>query len=203
MHRTLSLALATVALVVRPVAADESKPKADEPPIKAKLVAKKATYTLDLGGKSADDYVKEIKEGEKTGKVPSAPTVELELELTNTSGKDVQFYATGDPVTLSLELKGPSAVAVKPRLGFTADFRLPKAMTLAAGKTHTIKITSLRHGFRGTAESAYWAAPGEYTITARFNTSINPPPTGTKPDEKGFGKVTLASEPVKVKVEKK
>ena len=203
MTRVFQVGLLVAAAAVLAARADDAKPKADESPIKAKLVAKKTTYTLDLGGQTAEEYKKAIKDSEKTGKPPAVPTVEMELELTNTSGKDVQFYDSGDPITVELVLKGPGAMSVKPLVATTSDFRLPRAKTLAAGKSYTIKISNLRYGFRGIAESAYWTEPGEYTLSAEFRTSIKPPPEGVKPDENGFGKVTLKSEPVKIKVEKK
>jgi hypothetical protein len=190
------LALLLAAAVVR--GADK------EPPLKAKLVAAKTTYTLDLDGKTGEDYRKMLTEAEKKGgRLPAAPQVELTLELTNTSAKDVEFYLSGDPVVLTLELKGPGAVSVKPPGAFTTDFRLGKPTTLAAGKSQTIKISALQYGFRGASESAYWTEPGDYTLSAALVTATKPPPEGVKPDGAGFGKVTIAAEPVKIKVEAK
>jgi hypothetical protein len=74
-------------------------------------------------------------------------------------------------------------------------------MTLAPGKTYSMPIKSLQHGFRGVSKSTYWTEPGEYTITASFKTAISPAPKGSKEAEKGFGNALLVSEPVKVKVE--
>jgi hypothetical protein len=196
--------LSTLMFAALPLAtADEAKPKGTDLPIKAKLIAKKTAHTLDLGGKTAEDYKKALKEGEKSGKLPPAPAVELELELTNTSAKDVAIYTTGDPVMVEFVLKGPGAVTLKPLLAVTREFRVPRSMTLAAGKTYSIKLNSLRAGFRGISELSYWTEPGEYTLSANFRTGINPAPEGTKADDKGFGEVTLKSEPVTIKVEKK
>ena len=197
------LCCTALALLAAPLLGRAADAKPGDLPIKAKLVAKTTTFTLDLGGKTAEEFRKLLKDGEKTGKLPMAPVVEIELELTNTSAKDVVFWKNGDPVSLTLELKGTGAVSVKPMLAFTANFAVPSPMVLAAGKTYTIKIGSLRYGFRGIAESAYWTEPGEYTLKAGFVTAVNPAPEGTKPDREGFGKVTLTSEPIKIKVEKK
>jgi hypothetical protein len=198
-------------LIVLPasVRADEKKAdekKADEKeklPVTAKLVAKKATYTLDLGDKSADEFKKAIEEGKKTGKVPPAPAVELVLEITNTSEKDVEIWFKGDAVTVDLDLKGPGALSAGAAGAFTTDIRLPEAMTLAAGKTHSIPFASLQYGFRGTGMRAYWTEAGDYTLAATFKTGIKPAPKDAKNLENGFAKVTLTSEPVKIKVEAK
>jgi hypothetical protein len=179
------------------------KPKADLP-VKAKLTGDKTTFTLDLGGMTGEEFRKALKEAEKKGgKFPEPPKVDLVLELTNTSAKDVEIYIGGDQVMLQLELKGPGAVSVKPLLAFTTDFRGPRPTTLGPGKSFLVQISGLKYGFRGVAESAYWTEPGDYTLTASFVTALTPSPDGVKPDEKGFGKVTLTTEPIKLKVEAK
>jgi hypothetical protein len=186
--------------------ADETKkdePKPADLPIKAKLIAKKDTYSLDLGGKTAEEYRKALKEAEPTGKVPDAPAVELSLELTNTSDKEVQFWVSGDPVQVVLDLKGDGALTLTPRRAFTREFRVPKPMALAPGKSHTIPINALQFGTRGVAQQAYWTQPGEYTLGASFNTAISPAPKGSKEGENGFGRVVIAAEPIKIKVESK
>jgi hypothetical protein len=205
MHWTtlLSAALLVFPLAARADDAKKEEPKAADLPITAKLVAKKATYTLDLDGKSAEDFQKEVKAGEKTGKLPKPPEVDLALELTNTTDKEVQLWISGDPVQVALELKGTGAVSVAPLRASTREFRVPKAMTLAPGKTHTIPITSLTYGFRGNSNQAYWTEAGEYTLTAKFNTAISPAPKDSKEAEGGFGRVTLKTEPIKLKVEAK
>jgi hypothetical protein len=181
--------------------ADE-KPKAPDLPVTATIVAKTATYKLDLGGKTADDFKKELKDAEKSGKLPAPPAVEMTLELKNTSKEDVQVWVGGDPFVISLELKGTGAVNVKPQLAFTTDFRGPKPIKIEAGKTHSIPLTSLKYGFRGASEMAYWTEPGEYTLSASIKTGISPAPKDTKAQD-GFGVVTLTTEPIKIKVEAK
>jgi hypothetical protein len=203
MMRTYLTALALVIAAATPARADDKKdePKSADLPVKATLVAKTATYKLDLGGKSAEEFRKLLKEGEKTGQLPAAPKVELVLQLKNTSDKDVQIWVTGDPVMVNLDLAGKGAVSVMGRRAFTTDFRLPTAMNLEAGKTHEIPITSLNYGFRGGSQQAYWTEPGEYTLTASFQTGISPAPKGTKDNGQGFGMCSIKSEPVKITVE--
>src|SRR5437764_484487 len=65
-------------------------------PVEAKLVAKKATYTVDLGGKTAEEFRQGLKDAEKTGRYPPAPPVDLVLELRNTGDKEVQVWTSGD-----------------------------------------------------------------------------------------------------------
>ncbi len=195
--------LLTVVLVLLPLTgrADEKKEaKPEDLPVKAKLVAKKATYTLDLGGKTGEEYRKMLKDAEKGGRMPAPPAVDLVLEITNTSDQDVKIWSGGDPVMLSLALAGPSAINAKPLLAFTTDFRGPTATTLAPGKSLSIPITKLAYGFRGAAAMSFWTEPGEYKLTATYTTGIQPPPKGTAVSD-GFGLATLRAEPVVIKVE--
>jgi hypothetical protein len=198
--------LTTLSMVFAPLALCADEKKEEQPadlPVKAKLVAKTTTYKLDLGGKTADEFRAFLKENLGTGKLPPAPAVEITLELTNTSDKDVQIWTRGDPVTVTLELKGPGADTVTPRQAFSRICHVPMPMTLAPGKTFSVPIMSLAHGFRGISQRTYWTAPGDYKLTANFNTGISPAPLGTKPDPNGFGKAVVRSEPIDIKVEAK
>jgi hypothetical protein len=201
MRRVLTL---TLLLALTPAASpdDKKEPAPTDLPVKAKLVAKETTFKLDTGGLSAADYKKSLQEGEKSGKLPPAPKVGLVLEITNTSDKDVQVWSKGDPVTVSLELKGPGAVSVMARRAFTQEFRVPMPVVLVPGKTLTLPIDTLTFGFRGVAQQAYWAEPGEYTLTAAFNTAVNPAPKGSTDAGNGFGRVSVKSAPLTLKVEK-
>jgi hypothetical protein len=177
------------------------RPKAGEGPVAARLVVKKETCTLDRGGMTADRYTDAIKEGARSGKLPPVPEVDLVLELTNTGDKEVQMWDTGDPVVLTLDLKGPGAVSVEPLRPFTSEFRVPTALTLAPGKTHKVAIKSLQYGLRGLSQQAYWTKPGEYTLGAALQTGISPPPPGAKEVEENFARVRITADPVKITVE--
>jgi hypothetical protein len=185
--------------------ADDKKdePKPADLPVKATLVAKTTSYKLDLGGKTADEFKKALAEAEKAGKVPEPPAVEMTLELKNTSDKDVQVWVGGDPVVLTLELKGPGAVTAKPQVFFPSIFIAPKPVKIEAGKTHSIPVTSLKYGFRNASLMAYWTEPGEYTLTASLKSGISPAPKDSKDTRDGFGVVTFTTEPIKIKVEGK
>jgi len=168
---------------------DARKEEAREP-IEARLVLKKDKYVLDMGGKTADDYKKAVKAG--TDQNPpqlSAPQVEMELELRNTSEKEVKLAVGGTRTFLGFDLEGPGALTYKsdhPHLRWS-HFALvaPQVVAIAPGKTHTLPIKSLSslevlipggraliHG----GEQAFWTAAGEYTLTVRFHTATNPAP---------------------------
>ena len=103
----IAVALSSGAAVA--LAADDKKEK-DKPaplPVTAKLIAKKKSYQLDLGGKTPEEYRKAIEEAKKTFRYPAPPEVDLTLELTNTSDKDVAIWSSGDPVQVSVRLIQP------------------------------------------------------------------------------------------------
>src|SRR5262249_47293082 len=145
----------------------------------------------------------QLEEAKKTNRYPEPPAVNLVLEITNRSHKDVEFWFGGDPVQVNLELKGPGAVSVAPNIIMTREFRIPKPMALAPGQTYKVPVKQLRYGLRGVTGQAYWTEPGEYTLTATFSTGLKPPPKGVKAEEDGFAGVLLTSEPVKIKVKGK
>jgi hypothetical protein len=115
----------------------------------------------------------------------------------------VSVWVTGDPVVLTLNLKGKGALNVAPNLAWTEEFRIPKAVEIAVGKTHTISVKALVSGYRGGAVWSYWTEPGDYELTATMKTGANPSPKGAKEGMDGFGMVTLTSAPLKIVVEAK
>jgi hypothetical protein len=201
MSRLLPLLLLGLAAPALPARADDKK--ADDLPVTAKLVAKITTYTLDLGDKKPEEYLKLVKDAEKGGNWPKPPAVDLSLELTNTTDKDVTVWVGGDATRLDLDLKGPGAVSIAPNVPMTREFRAPKPVTIAAGKSTSIEIKQLSYGIRNGSKFAYWTEPGEYTLAATFNTGISPAPKGSADAGDGFGKVLLTAEPIKLKVEAK
>ena len=79
----------------------------------------------------------------------------------------------------------------------------PKTITLAAGKSESVKITTLAYGFKNSTDQAYWTAGGEYTLAASYKTWISPAPKDAKADADGFAAVNLTSAPAKITVEEK
>jgi hypothetical protein len=200
MRFTLVPALTLVVLAIPLRAEDRKDPSKSNLPLQAKLVAKSSTYKL---GTDPTELKKQIEEAmKKGGRLPPPPVVDLVLEITNRTDKPVEFWQTGDPVTVSLELKGPGARSVPGQRFFTREFRLPRPMTLAPGKTYQIPLKRLQHGFRGVGQNTYWTEPGGYTLSASFNTAIKPAPKGVKTGADGFGRVSLKSNPVTIKVTK-
>lgn len=66
-------------------------------------------------------------------------------------------------------------------MAFTADFKLPKAVTLAAGKSHEIPVKAFADGMRGFSRLVFWTGPGEYKLTAKYQLAKNQ--DGEKGDE--------------------
>lgn len=184
---------------------DDGKPKADPEGTPLELtVTGKAKYAVDAGGRTGAEYRKAVEDAVKAGgKVPAAPAVELTVEVKNTSDKPLKVWAKGDPVVLTLELKGKGAVNVEPRLGFTAEFRSPEAVEIAPGKSHSFPVKALVSGHRGASKFSYWTEPGDYELVATLKTGVSPAPKGAKDAGDGFGAVTLTSAAFKLTVEEK
>jgi hypothetical protein len=198
----LTAAILMVAVSVQAGDTPKKGKPAEALPVKAKIVAKKTSFVLNFGGKTAKQYKDSLSDFEPN-KLPPLPVVDMALELTNTSEGDVQVWISGTPVKMMLDLKGPGAVSVTPRQFFPAIYFSPKPVTLKAGKSHTLPIATLSYGHRGIEHRAYWTEPGEYTLQASLFTGINPPPKGVQPERGGFGKVTIVSEPIKIKIQAK
>jgi hypothetical protein len=209
MNRTKTVPLAALALgvlAVLAVAADEQKKdqgKTDPAgvPLEATLVTRQATYTLDLGGRTAEEFRKAIQAGDDTGRYPPPPRVDLVLELRNTGDKDVQIQMGGTRNLVTLDLQGKGAVSVKLKKQITNKLIIaPKPVTLAPGKSASVPITGFTYGFKG-SDNAYWTEPGEYTLAAGYQTAVSPAPKDAKAGPDGFAPVTVTSAPVKIKVE--
>ncbi|MEZ6143531.1 MAG: hypothetical protein R3B84_23430 [Zavarzinella sp.] len=158
----------TAFLVVVVVQAEE---KSD---LELKLVAKSPTVTVDLGGKTSEEYTKELQKDLDAAKkgdpvvLPAPLKVELELQVVNTSKKDVTIGVMGDVNQVNFTVKGPSVLTGSPLLAFTTDFRLPQEKTLKPGESYTMKIGSLVDGFRGASRMIYLTEAGKYTLSATF-----------------------------------
>jgi hypothetical protein len=197
----------TVAAVLT-LAADEPKKdegKTDPPgvPLEAKLVARQATYTLDLGGQTPEDFRKAIQAGDDTGRYPPPPKVDLVLELRNTGDKELQVKMFGTQNAVRLDLQGTGAVSVKLKRQITPKFIIAsKTITLAPGKSESVRIMSLSYGVKG-SDNAYWTEAGDYTLAASYPTAVSPAPKDAKAGPDGFAPVTVTSAPIKIKVEAK
>jgi hypothetical protein len=203
-----ALGLVLTVLAVLAPAADEPKKdqgKTDPPgvPLEAKLVANQATYSLDLGGQTPEDFRKAIRAGDDSGRYPPPPKVDLVLELRNTGDKDLQVKVGGTQNAVTLDLQGRGAVSVKLKKQITPKFVIAsKVVTLAPGKGESVPITSLSYGVKG-SDNAYWTEAGEYTLAASYPTAVSPAPKDARAGPDGFAPVTVTSAPIRIKVEAK
>jgi hypothetical protein len=182
---------------------DKGKTEPATAPLEARLVAKQDTHTLDRGGKSAEEYAKQVRDAAERGDPLPAPRVELTLELRNTGDKEIKILVGGDGSNVMLDLRGPGAVRVRPNIPFTLIYRPSDVVAIAPGKSHVLTLTNLSFGFRGSSDLAYWTKPGDYTLTATYHTMVSPMPKGAKEAPSfhpGFGRVAATSAPIKLKV---
>jgi hypothetical protein len=182
-----------------PVKTKKPSGKTDPPgaPLEAVLKAKKAKYTLDLGGKSADEIRKQI----AAGNYPEAPAVDLVLEIKNTGREEVKIKIGGTYNIVSLDLKGSGAVSETLKRRITPKFVIaPRIVALEAGQSVSVPITSLSYGLRG-GERAWWLEPGKYQLAAGYRTSVSPRPKDAKEEAGDFGAVTVTSAPIELEVE--
>jgi hypothetical protein len=199
--RTLAALLFAATLAVaadKPKAPEPGKAVPDTTPLEATIEGT-MKYTLTADAKSEAD----LKKAFAVDQVPPAPKVDLKLVVKNTSKDTIQVWNAGDSVKVTLSLTGKGAVSHTPRLAFTTDFKLPKAVKVEAGKSVEFPIKALVGGFRGGSEYSYWTAAGEYELTATLSTGVSPAPKGADAADDGFGVVQVASKAVKITVEAK
>jgi hypothetical protein len=192
------LLLATTAFVTAGAASAEDK-KSDGP-VTLTLVAKTDKYKFDGGGRTPKEYkeyledlAKKQEKGERVAP-PKALVVDFVLQLTNTSKEEVTIYVGGDSNVYTFELTGGAGVvALNNPVPFTADFKLPQAVTLAPGKAHEIPVKTFADGKRGLSRLVFWTGPGEYKLSVKY----------TLADKNGGKGAELKSEPVKITVTEK
>ncbi|QJX00806.1 hypothetical protein [Frigoriglobus tundricola] len=171
--------------------------RAPESPVTLKLVAKTDTYAFDGSGKTTAEYKAALEETARTlekgerANPPKPLTVDLVLQFTNTSKEEVTIHVRGDANVYTFELKGGAGVVtMKNPVAFTEEFRLPRPVTLAPGKSYEIPVKTFADGRRGLSRLLFWTGPGEYTLSAKY----------TLADKDGGKAAELTSEPVKITV---
>jgi hypothetical protein len=195
--RKLTLLLGGLLLIAPVVLAlDDTDPEPPKPnSVVAKLVAKKTTFKLDLGGRTAKQYADDV----KAGKVP-ALAVEMELVITNQTRSDIRVRTHGAVPKLTLTLKGPGVVAAPP------ERRSPPRVTYVVvkpGQKVSISIPTLSsYPDGGLSQNVhhFWTEPGEYTLSASFNTSIDRETGKLAKAKRPYPTLTAAA--IKIKVEK-
>ena len=148
-------------------------PPRPDPTLKAELVLKTNTYTLDPA-QSGPEFVKKLKEPDKdmSKLMPLPPAVEMSLELTNVGKDPVTIPLGGDETHLDLRLEGPGAVSVPYIMIHTQEWRSGNPTPVAPGESLSIPIARLKFGARGDSMACYWTAPGAYTLAASFTTPL-------------------------------
>jgi hypothetical protein len=170
----------------------KTKPAQKVSPLKMRLIAGKGPYTLDLGGKTPEEYRKLLSEFDPftlRGNLPPSPSVHIEIEITNTGKKPVTIRIGGDDSHLDFDLKGPGAMSVY-KLLTTAEFRLSHPVTIAPGESYRQVIGVLASEPRQ-QHIWYWTEPGEYTLSATW---------GLGEPQEGEVSGVLTADPITLKV---
>jgi hypothetical protein len=171
--------------------------------LELKLVSRKDTYPLDLGGRSADEFRKLLKDGAGNEKLPPPPRVQMEAQLTNVGGEDLKVWVSGDPTEMTLEFAGQGIVTIQARKYFGDEPIPPREVKLAPGEKYPFPISSLTHGYRGVAKQSYWLEAGDIRIAAAFKTGVSPAPKGARVLRDNFGLVTVTSPHLDLTIEEK
>jgi hypothetical protein len=163
--------------------------------LRAELLAKQSTYTLDPRVDRPRDRSERIQfDNEYLDGSPDPPQVDLVLRLWNTGAKPLTLRRYPHD-RLTLYLVGPGALNHPRALRATGvGGPEPVLQTLAPGACAAIRITDLDGDVR-----AFWLLPGEYAIAGYCCAEVSPVPKGAADTVDGFGYVTVPFAPVKVK----
>ncbi len=118
-----------------------------------------------------------------------APTVDLSLELRNTTKRPMRVWVAGPQTELRLELRGPGVRSTPAKDQVAVK---PESVPLPPGKFHLVRVTSLTDGRRTWS----WTEPGDYTLTAEFTTRAEVSGLGTR-------WITARSKPLTIHVPEK
>jgi WD40 repeat protein len=179
--------------------APKEEVKRDTPavPLEAKITSRTDTYTLDLVGKTPEEFARLVKQAT----LPPPPKVDLVLTLRNTGKKNLILEP--EEIMIYLHLTGDGAMnhPMQP-YQTAADFRERKKITLAPGEHYSVSIKSLDLGH---CQQSYWLLPGEYTLHVTGWVWMKPAPEEDKvlEDGSGFGRFRVAPLRLKVVAEKK
>src|SRR5690349_19927261 len=106
MKNSMMTSVAVMAVMVAGLAADLTKTtgKSDPPgvPVQARLESRKPSYTLDLGGMTAEQFRKQVRDADTMGAYPPAPAVDLVLSLHNSGDRDIDIRVGGTTTIVTL-----------------------------------------------------------------------------------------------------
>lgn len=171
-------------------------------PLELRIINEQSSWELDSRGDRPAQFQEKIREGQKSGALVSATRVELQLEIRNTGTIDVRIWVSGDDTLLTLDLQGTGPMTADSKTRPDSRVIPPVAVTIPAGKSHTIALTSLAHGFRNQAKNTYITEIGDYQLTATFKTAVSPAPKGSRRLAADFGEVILKSAPIEFYVKR-
>ncbi len=146
---------------------------------------------LDFRGKTPAQYREQLRLAEQTGQLPVPPEVDLTLEVTNTTPRELQVWIDSPQTELRLDLKGPGAVSLT---AAKATESPPRSITLAPGEHYSFHIVRLEERASWKPHFWYWTEPGTYSLTARLTTIVTAPGSGSR-------RVSIASALITIQVE--
>lgn len=164
-------------------------------PLEATVTSRKAAYTLDLGGKTPEEFARTV----RASTLPPSPKIDLVVTLRNTSDKNMivdpdghfDAYLVGDGAMNHPDL--PRQTGVVRGEGIIE----PEKIVLAPGGSYSLPLTTLSYDY---GRQSYWLQPGEYTLYVSYCTGVNPAPEGWTKLEDGSGIGTLRAAPIRLKV---
>jgi hypothetical protein len=159
-------------------------PTAEVAPLRLTLHARTTVYALDLGGQAPDEYraalVAQVHDFGVHGPgfspdgqaAKPTPQVDLELEIRNTSPRDVEFDVGGFGDLLTLQVFGPDLFRIErpgdAMLDPGREPARPKRVKLAPGESYFEPVTRLETSHPHRVCRWYWTQPGEYTVVATW-----------------------------------
>jgi hypothetical protein len=163
-------------------------------------------FPLDLKGQTPQEFRQQLRTAAETNRLPPPPEVGLKVLLSNTTSQPLRVWTEGERTQVTLDLQGPGALNVVAGGRLSREEEAGEPVVLKPGESLTFSIADLTYRDRGESHRLYWTEPGDYTLTARIQTAVSPPPPGTRAvraEGSTFGYVTLTPKPIRIRVEEK
>lgn len=126
---------------------------------------------------------------------PLPPEVDMELEIRNTTGRELTLLVGPGQSHVDLKLEGPGAETVSGGVPMLIEGR--RELKLGPDSVHKVPVKRLQHGPNG-QKASYWTEPGEYTLTATFK-AVQKATAEGQPDKP----IEVTAPAVKIKVVEK